>query len=260
MKILICVKQVPKGSNVKFDENNNLIREGLKMEMNLADKHAIQMALNVKNQLDNVTVDVLTMGLPSTQDMLKELGQYGIENGYIVTDKAFAGSDTLATSYTISQAIKYLGDYELIFCGVTSSDGVTGQVGPQIAQYLDVNLISYVKDFKIESNKIKATRLNGKYIEKIVSKLPALITVTMSSKSLEQSSKSFDNKDIIIHTLTNNDIKADEEHLGFKGSATCVSDGYVPEKLIECMIINEESCEKSVNKLFDILLEKKLVG
>lgn len=261
MKILVCVKQVPKGSNVKFDENNNLIRENLSMEMNRADKYALEMALSVKD-LQEAEISVLTMGLPTTEDMIKETGELNVSNGYIITDKAFGGADTLATSYTISQAIKHIGSFDLIFCGVNSSDGVTGQVGPQLSQHLNLPLVSYVQELSIEENKINATRINGGYIEKITSTIPSVITVTTTAKELRTPIKSIrkKNNNIQIQHLTSADFDVDIKKTGFKGSATTVSGGFTPEKLHNGVRIQEISIDKSIDKLFDILIDKKLIG
>lgn len=259
MKILVSVKQVPKGINVKFDENNNLIRENLKMEMNLQDKFALEMALELKDKL-NASIDIITMGLPNTEEMLKEYLPYGIDNGYVVTDKLFSGADTLSTSYTLAQAIKHIGNYDLIICGTLSSDGATGQVGPQIAEHLGINLISSVKELNIEDEKIKATRENGKYLEKITSSMPALITVNQSSTPLRDmdTSKKRDISNSQIQFLTKDDFDVDTERTGLRGSKTIVSDSYQPEKPEKAIMIAEDSMDKSIDKLFDLLKEKNL--
>lgn len=259
IKIMLCCKQVPKNSNVEFDENNNLIRENLRMEMNLHDKYALELALSIKDSIDT-SIDIITMGLPQTEEMLKKTMPYGLDNGYILTDRVFGGADTLATSYTLAKGIEHIGKYDIILCGTLSSDGATGQVGPQLAEHLNMNLISSVSELKIIDGKIEAIRENGKYKEKISAKLPSVVTVNTLGAPLRkiENINDVEISDEKIHFLSHDNFSIDIDKTGFKGSCTVVGNSYQPKKPEKALMIEEDTMEKSVEKLFDILNENNI--
>ena len=136
MKIFVCIKQVPGVSDVKIDPNTNtLIREGIESIINPPDRNAIELGLSLKEK-HGAKVIVLTMGPPQAEEILREAIAMGADKGYLLTDRAFAGADTLATSYTLAQAIKKILEIEekyLIICGALAIDGDTGQVPPELA-------------------------------------------------------------------------------------------------------------------------------
>src|SRR6056297_553406 len=138
MKIIVCVKQVPDTTEVKIDsETNTLIRKGVPSIVNPFDRNALEAAVQLKEEHGG-TVIVLSMGPPQAKDALKECLSVGADEAYLVSDKAFSGADTLATSYTLAAAIKKIGNYDLIICGKQAIDGDTAQVGPEIAEHLDI--------------------------------------------------------------------------------------------------------------------------
>ena len=140
MNILVCIKQVPDTTEIKIDPvTNTLIRDGVPSIVNPFDAYALEMALRLKDQQD-ATVIVMSMGPPQAKSALKECLAVGADKAYLVSDRAFGGSDTLATSYILSRAIRAVeektGKFDLIFCGKQAIDGDTAQVGPEIAEQL----------------------------------------------------------------------------------------------------------------------------
>ncbi len=180
MKIIICIKQVPETGNIKIDpETHTLIRSGVPSIVNPLDLYAVEEALRWKEKL-SVTTTVITMGPPQAKEALKEALSMGIDEGILLSDPQFAGADTFATSYTLSLAIKKLMPYNLILCGKQAIDGDTAQVGPGIAEHLDIPHLAYIRKIEeIDQKKgtLRAQRLMDDGYEIIEVKLPALLTV-----------------------------------------------------------------------------------
>lgn len=151
MKILVCVKQVPDTNEVRINkETGTLIRDGVPSILNPDDANALEEALKIKDEHDDVTITVITMGPPQADFMLRECLAMGADDAILLSDRAFGGADTWATSNTIAAGISKVGDYDIIFAGRQAIDGDTAQVGPQIAEKLDIPQVTYVQDFKIE--------------------------------------------------------------------------------------------------------------
>ena len=147
MKIIVCIKQVPDTTDIKWTENNTIQREGVESVINPYDVYAIEEALKLKKEIDNVEITVLTMGPLQAEDMLKKAISVGCDKGILLTDKKFAGADTYATGKTIAAAIKTkISDYDLILCGQFAVDGDTAQTGPSIANQLGIPQVTYVWD------------------------------------------------------------------------------------------------------------------
>ena len=145
MKIVTCIKQVPASSNVKIDPVTGvLIRDGKNTKMNPYDLYALETALRIKEMVKDCKISTITMGPPSATEVLKESLWMGCDDAALLTDRKFAGADVVATSYTISQGIRALGEYDLIICGKQTTDGDTAQVGPEIAECLNIPHISYI--------------------------------------------------------------------------------------------------------------------
>ena len=152
MKIVVCMKQVPDTTEVRLDpKTNTLIREGVPSIINPDDKAGLEIALKLKDELD-AEVTVLSMGPPQAESALREALAMGADEAVLLTDRAFGGADTWATSSTISAALKCL-DYDLIITGRQAIDGDTAQVGPQIAEHLGIPQITYAQEVKFENNK-----------------------------------------------------------------------------------------------------------
>ncbi len=178
MKIIVCIKQVPESFDVKIDpETKRIVREGVKSIINPYDMYAIEEGIRLKERFGGETF-VISMGPPQAESAIREAIGMGIDNGILLSDKRFAGSDTLATSYTLSLAIKKIGEFDIIICGRETLDGSTGQVGPGIAEHLGIPYITYVsKIIDIKDGEMECKRLMEDHYEIIRVKLPVLITV-----------------------------------------------------------------------------------
>lgn len=263
MKIIVCVKQVPDTTDVKINpETNTLIREGVASITNPFDEFAIEEGLRTKEKFGG-EVHVITMGPPQAIEVLRNALAVGCDKVYLVSDRAFAGADTLATAYTLAKTIESIGGADLIFCGKQAIDGDTAQVGPGIATRLGIPQLTYVckvREIKPDQKKIVVERLleNGK--EVVESTLPALITVVKdineprlpSLLGIKKAAK------VQIPTLTAKDIQADENRIGLKGSPTWVTRVFTPEVRGGGEILKGELTEV-IPLLVDKLMETKFI-
>ena len=231
MNIIVCIKQVPETTEVRINpETNTLIREGVKSIINPFDMYAIEEGVRLKEKFGG-KVTILTMGPPQAEAALREAISMGADEGVLVGDRAFAGSDTWATSYTLSGAIKRIGAFDLIICGKQASDGDTAQVGPGISTHLDIPHVTYVK--KVEEANEKSMRVEmmmEEGFEIIETPLPALITVVKeinepripSLKGLMRA------KSAKIITYSQKDLNLDPQNIGLCGSPTQVVKIFTP--------------------------------
>lgn len=177
MKILVCVKQVPDTNEVKIDPvKGTLIRDGVPSILNPDDANALEAALLLKDKNKDVTVAVLTMGPPQASYMLRECLAMGADEAYLMSDRAFGGADTCATSTTIAAGIKKVGDVDLIFAGRQAIDGDTAQVGPQVAERLGVPVVTYVQSMELGDGQVKVQRQLEDGYEVIQVPTPCLLT------------------------------------------------------------------------------------
>ncbi|MCF8082527.1 MAG: electron transfer flavoprotein subunit beta/FixA family protein [Deltaproteobacteria bacterium] len=178
MNIIVLVKQVPDTTEVKLDpKTGNLIREGIESIINPDDRHALEAALSLKETYGG-RITTISMGPPQAIDAISEALGMGADKGILLSDKAFAGADTWATSYTLGKAVEKAGPYDLILCGRQAIDGDTAQIGPQVADYLGLPQVTYV--FEIESVKKKTLSVKRRLedgFEVVQCALPALLTV-----------------------------------------------------------------------------------
>jgi electron transfer flavoprotein beta subunit len=176
MHIIVLVKQVPNTSEVRIDpKTGNLVREGVESIINPEDRHALEAALDMVDKAQG-TVTVLSMGPPQAIEVVCEALAMGVDRGILLTDRAFAGADTWATSTTLGLAIKRIGDFDLILAGRQAVDGDTAQIGPQVAEFLGIPQLTYVTQLNIVGNRIIAERIIENGCEHIESPLPALAT------------------------------------------------------------------------------------
>ncbi len=249
MKIIVCVKQVPDTTEVKIDkETNRLIRDGIPSILNPDDANALEQALEIKENNENVHVTVLTMGPPQAESMLRECLAMGADEAYLLTDRAFGGSDTWATSNAIASAIRKIGEYDLILAGRQAIDGDTAQVGPQIAEKLDLPQVTYVEDLKINGNTLTVQRQLEDGYEIIELQMPALLTAVkeLNEPGHMYIDKIFDTIDQEIHILTIDDVDITKESVGLKASPTRVKRSFTPEVKSNGEIL--EGTEKEVAK------------
>ena len=175
MKIVVCVKQVPdtKGG-VKFKPDGTLDRGAMLTIMNPDDKAGLEAALRIKDEI-GAEVTVVTMGLPKAEEVLREAIAMGADKGILVTDRVLGGADTWATSQTLAGAIRNL-DYDLIITGRQAIDGDTAQVGPQLSEHLNIPVISYAEDIKIDGDSVIVKRQFDDRYMNLKAKMPCLIT------------------------------------------------------------------------------------
>lgn len=177
MNIVVLVKQVPNTTEVRIDpRTGNLVREGVESIINPEDRHALEAAIRVKERL-GAQVTVISMGPPQAIEAICEALAMGADRGALLTDKAFAGADTWATSTAIGLGIRRIGEFDLILAGRQAIDGDTAQIGPQVAEFLGIPQITSVSRLEVKEDSIIAERISEHGCERIETSLPALITV-----------------------------------------------------------------------------------
>ena len=231
MRIIVCIKQVPDTAEVRINpETNTLIRDGVPSIINPYDTHAIEAGLQIREKAGG-SVTVLTMGPPQAEEALKEAISMGADEAVLLTDRAFAGSDTWATAYTLAKAIEYIGA-DVILCGKQAIDGDTAQVGPEVAEFLDIPHVAYIRKIDdVTDSRIVVQRLMDDGYDVVESSLPVLLTVVreLNSPRLPSLKGKMAAKKAAIKKLTAADIRAEEENLGLKGSPTQVRNIFAPE-------------------------------
>ena len=260
MRIIVCVKQVPDPEQAKMDkEKGTVVEEGVPLIVNPFDLYAVEEALRIKERVGDVEVVAISMGPPQAEEALREVIAMGVDTAYLISDRAFAGADTLATSYTLSRAIEWIGDYDLIICGKQAIDGDTAQVGPGIAAHLDLPQITYVRKIEeIKEGYIRAERMveDGYYV--VEAPLPCVITVVkeINEPRLPTLKGKLRAKKAEIPVLTPDRINADPDKIGVSGSPTEVIEIYSPEIKKEGRIYQAEEIEKAVEDMIEILKKK----
>ncbi len=243
MNIIVCIKQVPETTEVRINpETNTLMREGVKSIINPFDMYAIEEAVRLKERFGG-KISVVTMGPPQADGALREAISMGADEGFLVCDRAFAGSDTWATSYTLAGAIRKLGAFDLIICGKQASDGDTAQVGPGISTHLNIPQVTYVKKIEEATDKLmKVERMLEEGFEIIETPLPALLTVVKEINepripSLRGLMKA---KSAKITMLTQKELELDPQQIGLCGSPTQVVKIFTPKPRIGGQILTGE--------------------
>lgn len=261
MEIIVCVKQVPDTTEVKIDpQTNTLIRQGVPSIVNPFDKNAVEAALQLKEKHGG-RVTVISMGPPQAKDALKECLAMGADEAILISDRAFGGADTLATSYTLAAAIRKLGKFDLVICGKQAIDGDTAQVGPEIAEHLGIPQVTYVAKIDVDGNTVRVEREHEDGYEVIETTLPVLLTVVKSINEPRyptvKGTMKANRKEIPV--LTVNDLDVDPERIGLKGSPTQVRRIFTPQQRTQGVIIQEETARAAVNVLLQKLTEAKII-
>ena len=263
MDIIVCIKQVPDTTDVKIDpKTGTLIREGVPSIINPDDKHAIEAALKLKEEHSG-NVTVISMGPPQADDAMREALAMGVDDAILLCDRAFAGADTLATSYTLATCIKKLEKYDLVICGRQAIDGDTAQIGPQMAEYLGLPQITYVKNLEVDKDgkTVRLERALEDGYEKVETTLPALLTVIKDLNAPRYPSvrgivEALNEREIKVWTAE--DIGADPDSVGLNGSPTTVKRTFSPEPKGEGEII-EGSVDEKVQGLIQRLKDKNVI-
>ncbi len=261
MEIIVCIKQVPDTTEVRIDPvTNTLIRDGVPSIINPFDENAIEEALRIREKFGG-RVTVITMGPPQAESALKDAYAMGADEVILLSDRKFAGADTLATSYTLAQAIKKLGKYDLILCGKQAIDGDTGQVGPEIAEHLGIPLVAYVKKLEIIDNtKAKVYRALEEGYEIVEVPLPALFTVLKEINeprypSLKGKLRA---RKMKVPVWTAEEIEADSSRIGLDGSPTKVVRTFTPTPRGRGEIL-QGTVEEQVKELVKRLQEVRVI-
>jgi len=291
---IVMVKQVPDTANISgqvMKEDGTVNRAKLPAIFNHEDRVAIELALQIKDKFGG-KVTAITMGPPRASDILRECLYMGADEAYLISDRKFAGADTLATSYVLSEAIKKIGSYDFVFAGRQAIDGDTAQVGPQTAEKLHIPQITYSEEILgIKDGSVQIKRKIDGGFEVLESKLPLLVTVIKDAVSprpfkarrvmayknartllelekltegnsllyIDQLKDDYVNKGLYIHTLTMDDLKLDESRCGVHGSPTKV---HKVESVVLAGGSHEmiEPTKEGISRLIDQLLEDHILG
>jgi electron transfer flavoprotein beta subunit len=259
MKVALCIKQVPDTADIKWTANNTIQREGVESVINPFDTYAIETAVRLKEKFNDVNITVLTMGPPQAEDILKKAISMGVDEGFLVSDRKFAGADTVATSKTLATAIKEkIGDVDLIICGQFATDGDTAQTGPSIAQHLNIPQVTYVKEItEYKDGVLTVKREVEDGVEIINVQLPAVLCMLKCDyeprRSLIEGFIKAHNAKINFYSME--DIKLLPEEVGMKGSPTYVSKAFRPEQKQGGEIIVPENAKEGAKTLADKIKE-----
>lgn len=236
MKIFVCIKQVPSTGKVRVDEKTGVLkRDGVESKMNPYDLYALETALRLRD-LHGGTVTVGTMGPPQAKAVIYEAYMMGADDGYVFSDRRLGGADVLATSYTLSQAIRSAGDFDLILCGKQTTDGDTAQVGPAVAEHMGIPHAAWVSHLLSDGKGVEVTQQLGSVIETVYMPFPCLVTVEQDIcmprlPSLKREAE-IREKPIHIHGLEAFP-DTDPEHYGLSGSPTQVERIFPPDNHTE---------------------------
>lgn len=232
MDILVCIKQVPGTSKVEVDPVTGVLkRDGIDSKMNPYDLYALETALRLKKQVGGI-IKVISMGPPQAKIVIKEAYSMGVDEGALLSDRKFAGADVLATSYTLSQGIKMMGNCDLIICGKQTTDGDTAQVGPEIAEYLGIpHIANVLKIQEVKEKSIVVEMDMANTIEVADVKFPCLLTVEKDiyQPRLPSYKKKVATKDREVKVFSIKDFEdTNENKYGLNGSATQVERIFPP--------------------------------
>lgn len=260
MRIVVCIKQVPREFSAFTDSDKWINRGEISGIINPNDRVAIKFALDLREKGDEVIS--LTMGPPNSMDSSLETLAMGIDGAILLTDKRFAEADTLATSYALHRAIRKIGDVDIVICGSRTTDSETGHVGPQLAEFLGIPLLSYVNSLTVQAKAITVERFCDRYQEILEAELPVLITISHRCKdrvypTLSGLNAAFDKCEVTVWDA--DDIDADANRIGRKGSATFVERILTPEKQRVVTIINDDKTERTITKLFELLKDRNIL-
>ena len=268
MNILVCIKQVPDTTEIKIDPvTNTLVRDGVPSIINPFDGYALEAAARIKDNDPDTRIVVLSMGPKQAEAALREALAIAADKAYLVTDRMFGGSDTLATSYILYNAISKVEElegvkFDAIFCGKQAIDGDTAQVGPEIAEHLDYPQVTYALEAVLDGDRLKVLKEGQDGNMVIGVKLPCLVTFTKPSFDPRYPTikrKMAANR-AEIPTLTSADFPdIDTTRIGLKGSPTHVKRSFVPEKKKGGIKIQEETNEESAAKLAALLSDAHVI-
>lgn len=261
LNIIACIKQVPETTEVDFDEETGTLkREGIAAVVNPFDEYAVEEGLRLRERYGG-KVKVLSMGPPQAEAALRDTIALGCDEAWLATDRSFAGADTWATSYTLGLCIEKLAPYDLVICGLKTTDGDTGQVGPELAQQMGVPHVCYVnKILDVSGGMIKLTRLLDDGVETLQAPLPLVISVSkdINQPRLATLRGKLQARKIEIHRITLKDLNVDPTILGLDGSPTRVVKIFTPKPPAAGEVF-EGTPEELAERIFEKLLECKVI-
>jgi electron transfer flavoprotein beta subunit len=254
VKMIVCIKQVPMATELPWDAKSGTLRRDLADGMmNPACKHALEAALTLK-QLHGGHITAITMGPPIAEEILREAIAMGADRCLMLTDAAMAGADTHVTSYTLARAIEiFCPDFDLILCGCYTTDSETAQVGPQLAEELNIPEISYVDHLDLKSRTIRVKRFSDNFLETFEMDLPCLVSVNIQHflpRYIPLSGLQDAFEDLNILAVSASDLGLDPAVIGIKGSPTKIIDVYTPRAEKENIVL-KGAPKKIVEELFE---------
>lgn len=264
MKIVVFIKEIPLSNNVKFDPiTHNMIRSGQQGRINPYDVHAIEAALALRDRYGG-TVSLISMGPDSFKMSLREGLAMGCDDAYLLSSRAFAGSDTLATAYTLAQAVKKISDVDLMLFGLKAIDADTGQVGPLVAEELDVpqvTTVTAILSVDKANRTIDLARTTEDEIEQIRSSFPLVITVDESINkaryTVPKLIKHVMDREITV--FNEKDLACDESRIGMAGSRTIVTNTFPPQSTAREVTFLSGTTQEAVQSLLAILKDRHMI-
>lgn len=263
MRIIVCAKQVPDTNEITINpETGTLVRDGVPSILNNDDANALEQALQIKDEIPNTDVVVITMGPPQAKEMLQECLAMGADEAILLSDRALGGSDTWATSNALAAGIRKIGEYDLILAGRQAIDGDTAQVGPQIAEKLQVPQVTYVKEFSLEKDgSVVVKRALEDGYEKLRVKLPCVLTAIkelntpryMSVPGILKAAKA----DIKVWSA--DDIGVDKKTVGLKASPTNVFRSFTPKPKGKGISVEGDTPKEQAANLLEDLRKKHII-
>ena len=264
MKIVVCVKQVPDTSDIKWTENNTMVREGVESIMNPFDEYAVETAIRIKEANPSATITAVSMGPPQAKDVLKRAIAMGADEAILISDKKFAGADTQATSRTLAAAIQNkIGNVDLIICGMFAIDGDTAQTGPSIAEHLGLAQVTYAKEVQYSGGSdITVKREVDEGLQTVQMQLPGLVCMLKCDyeprKPSIKGTMKANKTEIPMYSLE--DIGLNPEQVGIKGSPTFVSKAFRPQPRESGEMIQAGSASEAAQKLIEKLQAEKILA
>jgi electron transfer flavoprotein beta subunit len=268
MNIMVCVKQVPNTQEISIDPvTNALIRDGVESILNPYDGYALEAAARIRDKHPEAKIYVLCMGPPQAEAALRECLSIAADFAFLASDRAFGGSDTLATSYILSECIKLIQAsegivFDMVFCGKQAIDGDTAQVGPQIAELLDLGQVTYGLTSELKGNELHILRETDEGKEIIAVRLPCMVTYTKPNfdPRMVTAKRRIAAKKAEIKRIGVDDLPGiDRTIIGLKGSPTKVRRSFVPQFKKAGIMIKEESNEAAARKLAQLLVDKEII-
>jgi electron transfer flavoprotein beta subunit len=260
MNIIVCMKQIPDLQQIRIKERKPIL-EGAPLIFGDMDKNALEEAVRIKEKVGEGKITAMALGPAKLKDGIKEALAIGADEAVLLMDPAFAGSDTVATAKALAKAIHKIGEYDLILCGEGSTDNYSGQVGPRLAEMLDLPQITYVRELEIKDGKIQAVRNMEESFEVVEADLPALVTVAneineprlASLRQILQAARK------PVQTWTPADLSLAEDKVGEKGTAVEVLSNLAPEEERKQVVFTGE-LDEMVDGLVDALTKEGVLG